>query len=195
MPNITDFPPEFLGLYLTARNDAIQDVCRELIEAAGRADGAVKDPAAPEVAKILRAMAYKFDRLMVTRDDNLDRDPSLNEKSRAKVREVLDKVNEGRERIVPILKWKKVLGFSQDEFPTPKQVRDRYRDLARKHHPDRGGDKDKFVKIGSAKDEALEYLGDKEPTKPPDPCEPCSGRGWTKTKCEACNSTGVAPIT
>jgi curved DNA-binding protein len=39
------------------------------------------------------------------------------------------------------------------------QVEARYRDLARKHHPNRGGDQAEFVRVQEAFEQAREILG------------------------------------
>lgn len=52
-----------------------------------------------------------------------------------------------------------VLGFKPDEKITADQVRDRKRDLAKKHHPDLpGGSVEKMAKINAAADELLASL-------------------------------------
>jgi DnaJ-class molecular chaperone len=66
------------------------------------------------------------------------------------------------------------LAFDQLNLPitaTPTEIKDRWRDLASIHHPDRGGDTETFVSLKEAKDIALEYAA--RPQKCPD----CHGAG------------------
>jgi len=43
-----------------------------------------------------------------------------------------------------------MLGFGPNDNPSEKEIKTAYRKKARKHHPDRGGDKKKFQEIGAA---------------------------------------------
>jgi hypothetical protein len=52
--------------------------------------------------------------------------------------------------------WRKTLGL--EDPVTRRQVQDRFRELARRHHPDRGGDHRKFVELVAARDAALAEL-------------------------------------
>ena len=49
-----------------------------------------------------------------------------------------------------------VLGISQDS--TKEDVNSAYRILSMKHHPDKGGNQDKFIEITEAKNKCLAYL-------------------------------------
>lgn len=49
--------------------------------------------------------------------------------------------------------WREVLGI-KGATPTLRQVNHRFRVLARKHHPDKGGDRNKFEEIVQARDAA-----------------------------------------
>lgn len=49
--------------------------------------------------------------------------------------------------------WKTILGIKV-AHPTLRQVEKRFRILARKHHPDKGGDRNKFEEIVQARDAA-----------------------------------------
>ena len=49
----------------------------------------------------------------------------------------------------------KILGL--EEYVTDYEVKQRYRYLIKKHHPDRGGDPKKFKKIKKAYDKIMEY--------------------------------------
>ncbi len=55
--------------------------------------------------------------------------------------------------------WRLVLGFSADETPSLERIDARYRDLARKNHPDVGGREADMAKINAARDLALAELG------------------------------------
>ncbi len=50
--------------------------------------------------------------------------------------------------------WWQVLGVSK--VATPAEIKKKHRELAKKYHPDHGGDQDTFVKIQKAFEEALE---------------------------------------
>lgn len=50
-----------------------------------------------------------------------------------------------------------VLGLDTSN-PTREQIEDAYRNLAMKHHPDRGGDPQQMVRINTARDELYERL-------------------------------------
>ena len=49
--------------------------------------------------------------------------------------------------------WRTVLGIKA-ERPTLRQVEQRFRILARKHHPDKGGDRNKFEQLVQAREAA-----------------------------------------
>jgi len=64
-----------------------------------------------------------------------------------------------------IVKAFALFGFSIDGRPTPEEVKERYRELAKKYHPDKGGDEDKMKEII----EAYELLIGKSKIKIPPP--------------------------
>lgn len=51
--------------------------------------------------------------------------------------------------------WREVLGFEQLESVTRKIVETRHRELVKKHHPDKGGDRHAFERVMRARDAAL----------------------------------------
>ncbi len=53
---------------------------------------------------------------------------------------------------VALLRARKLLGFSQTEIVTAESLKARHRDLAKKHHPDRGGSLAKMQAINAAVD-------------------------------------------
>lgn len=55
--------------------------------------------------------------------------------------------------------WWKVLGFDTIGEVTKEKVKSNFRELAMKHHPDVGGDAEKFKEIVAAKEAAFSYLG------------------------------------
>lgn len=92
----------------------------------------------------------------------------------------------------------KLLGFDPDAGrPTLAELKLVYRRHCAKHHPDRGGDRDKFDKVNKA---YRVVLADISKTRK---CELCSGTGRvtamqgffsTKIKCTLCNGTGVEHV-
>ena len=54
--------------------------------------------------------------------------------------------------------WRLHLGFKEDEAVTVDKVKSTFRDLALKHHPDKGGDRDKWEDLCLARDNALRDL-------------------------------------
>jgi DnaJ-domain-containing protein 1 len=52
--------------------------------------------------------------------------------------------------------WVAVLGLKRDA--TPKEIKSKYRELAKKNHPDKGGDPVKFAKIQQAYEEAIAHV-------------------------------------
>lgn len=80
------------------------------------------------------------------------------------------------------------------ETATPEEVKARWRELASEHHPDKGGDAEKFDEYRQAYERAYREASE------PKPCQPCGGsgkrvvqRGFAQIKlpCEACNGSGV----
>lgn len=51
--------------------------------------------------------------------------------------------------------WRDVLGFPESERPSRHAINKRYRELAKKHHPDAGGDATKMAKLNTARKQAL----------------------------------------
>lgn len=85
----------------------------------------------------------------------------------------------------------KKLGLEPDA--TEDQIKARWRELASEHHPDRGGDNDKFVEYSIAYKKCLEIA------RRPKPCPACGGKGEEvkmhgfkaiRTRCRFCNGTG-----
>lgn len=54
--------------------------------------------------------------------------------------------------------WRDTLGFKPDEAVTLAMVADAFRQLARRHHPDKGGDVELFNRLCLARDNALKDL-------------------------------------
>ena len=50
-----------------------------------------------------------------------------------------------------------ILGFDPADRPTPSLIRERYRDLVKQHHPDRGGDNAAFRRVMEATDRLEEF--------------------------------------
>ena len=92
----------------------------------------------------------------------------------------------------------KLLGFDPDAGrPTLAELKLAYRRHCAVHHPDRGGDRDKFDKVNKA---YRVVLADINKTRK---CELCSGTGKTtavsgftslKVKCTLCKGTGVEHV-
>jgi hypothetical protein len=59
----------------------------------------------------------------------------------------------------PAIDWRGVFGFEARSMPEVAEVKRRYREAAVHHHPDRGGDPEKFKTITAARDAALKELG------------------------------------
>lgn len=55
--------------------------------------------------------------------------------------------------------WRAVLGFANTDRPTIVEMEYEFRKLARVHHPDRGGDQDRFAQLQRARAQAREALG------------------------------------
>lgn len=54
--------------------------------------------------------------------------------------------------------WREVLGFTPEQRVTESEIESAFRKLAMVHHPDKGGDKEKFFEIVMAKDNAKSDL-------------------------------------
>ena len=54
--------------------------------------------------------------------------------------------------------WRDVLEFDEDETPNPLAVDTKFKALAMRHHPDRGGSREKFEAIVEARKHALQEL-------------------------------------
>lgn len=76
---------------------------------------------------------------------------------------------------------KDALGFKPTDEPTPDEIAKAYKNLAFKHHPDRGGDPAKMVELNVAKD-VLE--GKQRPTGPSGPSTTYQTQTWTTQKKE-----------
>ena len=61
-------------------------------------------------------------------------------------------------RQAPAFDARKVMGFAPGPL-TQEQIKKRYRELAKKFHPDKGGDQAKMVLINRARDALMEELG------------------------------------
>jgi len=46
-----------------------------------------------------------------------------------------------------VIKWLVILEFGEQDSPDPKEVKERWKKLCQKHHPDKGGDTKEFIKI------------------------------------------------
>jgi len=68
------------------------------------------------------------------------------------------------------MKPHQVLGIAEDASPTDAKMA--YKRLAQMHHPDRGGDPEKFRQVGLA----LKYFQRKLP------CPACTGKGFVETR-------------
>lgn len=63
------------------------------------------------------------------------------------------------EALPPPSDWKGELGFTPHEQPSPAEIEDRYRELAKQWHPDRpGGNSAKFIAIQTAKAQAIREI-------------------------------------
>lgn len=83
-----------------------------------------------------------------------------------------------------------LLGVSHE--PTLEEVKTAYHQLAQLHHPDVGGDPERFKQLHEAYLQAMEEVEDR-------PCENCKGSGkvvvqmgWTtqKVQCPDCGGSG-----
>lgn len=54
--------------------------------------------------------------------------------------------------------WREVLGFPPNSYPPRSGIMEAFRRLAKKHHPDAGGDADAFAELNQAKDDALREI-------------------------------------
>lgn len=54
--------------------------------------------------------------------------------------------------------WREVLGYGPNSTPSAEGLKSRHRELALKHHPDRGGDAGLMAEINRAAEQALEEL-------------------------------------
>jgi hypothetical protein len=71
---------------------------------------------------------------------------------------ILERAFTGFTALGPPKGWREVLGFRKDANPKSDDVEHAFRQLARKHHPDTGGDAGQFAEISSAIAQAREEL-------------------------------------
>ncbi len=83
-----------------------------------------------------------------------------------------------------------ILGISG--YASPSDIKRRFRELAWEHHPDRGGDAEKFAELKSAMERAITIAENAK-------CEVCVGTGhmWLRNgphqmpiRCQRCGGTG-----
>ena len=72
--------------------------------------------------------------------------------------EAMERAFTGFEALPPPSGWRQDLGFARDDNPTITEIRIRFRDLAKTHHPDHGGDVKSFQKLDAAYRKACEEL-------------------------------------
>lgn len=96
----------------------------------------------------------------------------------------------------------KILGIYDayyKERPSMDELKRMRRNNLIKHHPDKGGDADKFTEISMAWDRVMTHAVNEEIRKA-NQCDECSGTGWvekktsfgmTNIKCKKCNGTGI----
>ena len=72
------------------------------------------------------------------------------------VSEVTDRVFQGFKALPAPKRWWDILGVPSDA--TEEEIKQAYRDLARKHHPDMGGDGAQLAEINVANKEAMEQF-------------------------------------
>lgn len=95
----------------------------------------------------------------------------------------------------------KLLGIYSDYYnkkPSYDELKRMRRDDLIKHHPDRGGDTDRFTEVSMAWDRVMQHEADKEMARL-NRCPACEGTGWVevksafgmqKAKCKKCKGTG-----
>lgn len=95
----------------------------------------------------------------------------------------------------------KLLGIYGDYYnnkPSYSELKRMRRDDLIKHHPDRGGDTNKFTEVSMAWDRVMQHEADKEIARL-NQCQDCEGTGWVeiksafgiqKAKCKKCEGTG-----
>ena len=54
--------------------------------------------------------------------------------------------------------WRQTLGFAKDELVSPNVVEARFRERAKRAHPDAGGDPNEMARLNAARDVALAEL-------------------------------------
>lgn len=54
--------------------------------------------------------------------------------------------------------WREILGIRPEIKPNAEFIRNTYRELAAKHHPDRGGSAERMAEINAARDQALQEI-------------------------------------
>ena len=71
--------------------------------------------------------------------------------------EILDRAFAGFRALPAPEQWWQVLGLLTDH-PTEEQIQAAWRELAKNHHPDRGGDETRMARINEARDRGLTYI-------------------------------------
>lgn len=79
-------------------------------------------------------------------------DPDARAEARARREQTRHQNAQARERASQVSKARRILGYSAKEPLTTDQVKQRHRELARKHHPDRGGSLERMQDINWAVD-------------------------------------------
>ncbi len=72
--------------------------------------------------------------------------------------DMMDRAYSAFEMLPPARNWKVELEFEPDAKPNIDAVEAKYRDLVKEHHPDRGGNREKFEAITKAREAARKEL-------------------------------------
>lgn len=96
----------------------------------------------------------------------------------------------------------KILGIYAEYYqkrPSAAELKQMRRNDLIKHHPDKGGDTDKFAEVSMAWDRVMVHVTNEEARKA-NQCDECSGTGlvekrtafgMTNAKCKKCKGTGM----
>lgn len=96
------------------------------------------------------------------------------------------------------LKTLGIYNLYYNKRPSKDEIKQMRRNDLIKHHPDKGGDKDKFTEISAAWDRVMLHLANDE-EREANKCENCYGTGWTtgngclsfvQVTCKKCKGTG-----